>query len=516
VKVVQVAALAIAGMLVTAGAVYSLTPSGGAAVAGGDLDEPRDPGPDSVSGGPESAPVLSQFSAGSTIHVDGRMGHARLARASRGETFVLLEVRGAAEAKAKPPVHLSLVIDRSGSMKGTRLDNAVRAATGAVSRLNEGDMVSVVTFDTRTQLVVPPTTIGPGSRESIASAIRGITLGGDTCISCGVEEGIAGLLSSPEKLSKMILLSDGDANHGVRDIPGFRSIAQRARDKGIGITTIGVDVDYNPRLLSAISEESNGRHYFVENDSALVKIFEAEAEEIGQAVASGVEASIDLGPGVELDRVLDRSFRRAGDRVVVPLGAFSKGDVKTVLLKVRVPSQTEGEVRVADVLLTYRDLAAGGDGTCEGKLGVTIAPSGEAASDLDAVVSGRVQRSETAAALEEASHLFEQGKVTEARRRLASQEQSLQAAAAGAKKSPDKARGEEIEDDLERQIAVVKDANTGFATPPQPAPQQGPVFAEPPPGVPGPVAAAPIPPQATRDGKRTVRKAEESADAFKK
>src|SRR5262249_21337027 len=126
--------------------------------------------------------------------------------------------------------------------------------------------------------------------------------------------------------------------------------------------------DYNPRILSALSEESNGRHYFVENDAALVKIFESEAEDIGQAVASGVEAAIDLGPGVELDRVLDRSFRRAGDRVIVPLGAFSKGDLKTVLLKVRVPSDKAGDVHVADVKLTYRDLAAGGDGTCEGKL----------------------------------------------------------------------------------------------------------------------------------------------------
>lgn len=513
-KLTQVAALAMAGMLLTGAAVYSLTPAGGGKVAEQEPTEPLDTTEDKD---PDKPGDLTQFSAGSTIHMEGRIGHARLARSSRGETFVLLEVRGAGEGKAKPPVHLSLVIDRSGSMKGTRLENAVRAASAAVSRLNDGDVVSVVTFDTKTQVVVPRTVIGPGSRESIIAGIRGIALGGDTCISCGIEEGIVELLGSPDKLPRMIVLSDGDANHGVRDIPGFRSIAQRARDKDISITTIGVDLDYNPRILSAISEESNGRHYFVENDAALAKVFEAEAEDIGQAVASGVEVSIEFGPGVELDRVFDRSFRRTGERVVVPLGVFSKDDVKTVLFKVRVPSQTEGEVRVADVRLSYRDLGAGGDGKCEGKLGLVIAPSGEETEEMDPVVAGRVQRSETAAALEEANLLFEQGKVGEARRRLAAQEQNVQTAAAGAKKGRPTPRTKGVDDDFEKQLAVLKDANSGFATPPQAAPVApiGNGFAEPPPGVPGPVAAAPTPPQATREGKRTVRKAEEQADAFK-
>ena len=68
----------------------------------------------------------------------------------------MLEVKAAdgVAARNAAPVNLSLVIDRSGSMKGTRIRNAISAARSAVDRLDDGDVVSVVTFDTQTQVVV--------------------------------------------------------------------------------------------------------------------------------------------------------------------------------------------------------------------------------------------------------------------------------------------------------------------------------------------------------------------------
>src|SRR5260221_12256254 len=113
------------------------------------------------------------------------------------------------------------------------------------------------------------------------------------------------LAQTTGKVNRMIVLSDGDANHGVRDLPGFRSMAQRARDKSVTITTIGVDVEYNEKVLAAIAQESNGHHYFVENDEALARVFEQEAEGLSSTVASDAEISIQLPPNVELDRVFD-------------------------------------------------------------------------------------------------------------------------------------------------------------------------------------------------------------------
>lgn len=508
-KPTHVALFATLGMMFTSLSVYSLVPAGDevATAPTGEVVAESIDGARDETGGAIVATDLSRFVTGSRLMMEGRVGHARLPRSAR-ETFLMFEVRSDdAPAEARAQAGLALVIDRSGSMKGTRLRNAIQAATIAVDRLNDGDIVSVVTFDTKTDIVVAPTVVGPETRGRILARIRGITLGGDTCISCGVEEGLA-LLSSggaSARVDRMLVLSDGDANHGVRDVPGFRAIAQRARDRGVSITTIGVDVDYNEKILSALAQDSNGRHYFVEDDAALARIFEAEAERLTASVASGAELAIDLAPGVELDRVFDRSFRRSGGRVVVPLGAFAAGEVKTVLLKVRLGNldgAQGGAPLVAAADLTYRDLVAGRDARCEGKLGVELTDDAAEASEIDAVVAGRVQRSETAAALKEANFLFEQGRLDDARRALGERQRALSLAAGKAKQNAPAARAKDVERDFESQIAVLNSAQSDFSQPPAfatppPAPAKGGGFASPPP--------RPAP-QESREGKSAVRR----------
>ena len=496
----RVALLAALGMSLTSVTVYSLTPAGGLAGRGHDGGHEAVAASDVTPEQKHDAPAggvseLSRFTAGQTLTVEGRVGHARLARTSSGETFVMLEVKAAEglSARSAAPVNLSLVIDRSGSMKGTRIRNAISAASVAVDRLNDGDVVSVVTFDTQTQVVVPPTTVGPGARESINARIRGIGLGGDTCISCGLEQAMQLLAQTTGRVNRMILLSDGDANHGVRDVPGFRGIAQRAQGKGVSVTTIGVDVDYNEKIMSAIAQDSNGRHYFVADDSGLSRVFEEEAQSLTRTVASNAEIAVELAPGVVLDRVYDRSFRRAGNQILVPLGAIAGADVKTVLLKVRVPHDRAGAEPVAAVELAYRDLVTGSDGRCGGKLGLDVVPTAADESGLDALVSGRVQRSETGDALKEANGLVEAGKIDEARRRLASREQSLRTAADVARHAAPAGRAKEVDRDFQNQINVLDGANQGIGAP---------VFATPPPRAGAPPAP---PPQASRAAKSAVR-----------
>ncbi|EYF07740.1 vWA domain-containing protein [Chondromyces apiculatus] len=506
----KIAALSALGMLLTSFSVYSLTPPGGR--AGAETVAEPDPTvvPSVVGGGGEVTTELGRFVAGGTLMVEGRLGHQKLLR-SDGETFLMLEVKndGSSRAETQAPANLSLVIDRSGSMKGGRLQNALQAATRAVDQLQDGDVVSVVAFDTRTNVIVPPTTIGPGTRGRVISDIRGITLGGDTCISCGIEEGLALLERTEERVSRMLLLSDGDANNGVRDVPGFRSIAQRAHARGVSITTIGVDVEYNEKILAAIAQDSNGRHYFAENDSGLSRIFEEEAEALKSTVASGVEVAVDLAPGVELERVFDRSFRREGNRVMVPLGSFSRGEVKTALLKVRLSRPELGEAKVAEVSMTYRDLVGSKEGRCEGKLALEVTDDRAAASALDALVAGRVQRSETASTLQQANFLFKQGRFEEARKKLDTQRSALKGEASRAKTAAPMARAADVSRDFDRQIAVLESADKDFNAPRQ--------FATPPPpagmiGGAAPAPAAPAEPaQESRAGRSAVKRNESNA-----
>lgn len=504
-KVRSVALLSALGMTLTSFSVYSWTTrapgeeaiegtrDGVVAELGGDEDETT-----------EVASAGATFTAGSTLMVEGRLGHARMARDGRGETFVMLEVRGTDQgsASARAPVSLAVVVDRSGSMRGARLDNAIRGTLAAIDRLRDGDRVSVVAFDTRPTVVVPPTTIDSSSRRRVESDVRGIRLGGDTCISCGIEEGL-GLLegSGGDGVTRMILLSDGDANNGVRDVPGFRRIAQRARDRGVAVTTIGVDVEYNEKILSAIAQESNGRHYFVANDAGLARVFEDEANATTASVATGAEATIELAPGVELDRVFDRTFRRSGNKVIVPLGAFAAGEAKTVLLKVRVPAAQEGSVAVADVDLQYRDLVVDRASSCNGRLATFVTSNARDASSLDPVVEGRAQRSETASILKEANDLANSGRFAEAQAKVRQQTAALASAAPRAKTAAPADRKTDVDKDFSRQIAVLEEAEQGFASPPAAAASPSDPF-----GNAGPRPAPAAPTRASREAVKANEK----------
>jgi Ca-activated chloride channel family protein len=454
----------------------------------------------------------SRVQAGDTLLVDARLGHASIAKAANGETYLFAQVTAADDkgSAAPVPMNLGIVIDRSGSMKGDRMANAMNAAAFALERMRDGDSISVVAFDQTAQVVVPPTRVSSSNRSQIEASIRSIRLGGDTCISCGLEEGMRQLQLTSlggDHVNRMILLSDGAANQGVRDISGIRSMAGRMNGRGVNISTIGVDVDFDEKIMAAIAQEANGRHHFVANASALPAVFADEFDDVLASVAKEAELTIQLAPGVEVEEVFDRTFRKEGDKVVVAFGTFSAKQEKTVLVRLKVPTDKEGVEPVADLKLGFRDLLKKSDGWSKGSLSVAVKSDGSEQKDLDPFVAARLERSRTATTLTEANKLFESGRVDEARAKLAAQKTELRAArvnaiavasAAPATAAPRRA-AKSLDRDFDDQTAAVAQAERNFAPPP--------------PAHAGGVAAA-APAATTREGKAQVRANQEKASSF--
>ena len=225
----------------------------------------------------------------------------------------------------------------------------------------------------------------------------------------------------------MILLSDGATNNGIRDMPGMRALAGRMRSRGVTISTIGVDVDFDEKMMAAIASEANGRHYFVADASGLSAVFGQEFDDLLASVAKEAELSIELAPGVEVAEVFDRTYRREGNKLIVPFGTFSSKQEKTVLVKLRVPTDHDGEASVADVKLAFRDLVKKADGDCGGNLTLLVKEDGSEQKDLDPFVAARLERSRTSQTLTEANRLFEAGRISDARAKLASRTADLHA-----------------------------------------------------------------------------------------
>jgi Ca-activated chloride channel family protein len=369
-----------------------------------------------------------------------------------------------------------------------------------VRRLRDGDRVSIITYNTSAQTLVPMTTVDASSRDGVVAQLSSVTPSGDTCISCALEAGMDALRGQ-SGIQRMLLLSDGEATAGVRDVPGFRNIASRARDMGCTISSVGVDVDYNEQIMSAIAIEANGRHYFVENDAGLPAIFDQELESLVRTVATNSEMRIDLAPGVQLVSVMDRAFRREGNTIVVPMGTFTAADNKTVLAKLRVPRGADGSRAIANVKLSFDDLVSGQRGESHGALKATMSSDPSQASELDPLVAGRVERAETAAALREANKLFVSGSAAEARARLDEKRRQVRVQRDNVAPKAKPARRVELERDFDKQLAALDDASDAFASPPAPA--------NPFDGSPRPATIAA--PEQTRKGRAGVRSNASSA-----
>ncbi len=435
--------------------------------------------------GPAAPADHSRFVDGKTLLLEGRLGRASIARtegSGSSEAFVLATVTGAdapaGESRQRPPVHLAIVVDRSGSMAGAKMRNAVLAAVEAVERMNDGDRVTVVAFDTTARVLAPPTVLSPAAKSSVEAAIRAMQPGGDTCISCALETASRELEASPgasDEIRRVLLISDGEATTGIRDVGGLRALASRVSSHGLSVSTIGVDLAFDEKVMAAIAQESNGKHWFVPDASALAGVFQEELGALVSTVAMGAELTVEPAPGVVVEDVLDRPFRREAGRVVVPLGAFDPKQEKTVILRARVPSDGDGAEQVARLSLAYRDVGQRADAHCGGTLELQVRSDGSAQQELDPFVAARLERSLTARTLTDANDLFERGKAEEARAALARRRNDLDKAqgpallagrAAATAGAGGGSIGRGLDADFSEQQSALAQAQSGFAPPP--------------------------------------------------
>ena len=437
-------------------------------------------------------PVSSTFSVEGPLRLEGRLGHAVLPGEKTNETYVLVEVGAPSEAaiEARAPVNLSIVIDRSGSMKGQRLDNAVAAARGMVSRLRPNDTVSLVAYDERAQLLVAPTTVERLDRFGFERTLADLRGGGNTCISCGIDVALAQLRTRSEAVNRILLLSDGVANRGLTRTEDFRSLGDLARRERTAVASIGVDVDYDERSLFALSQASNGHHYFVEDPTGLPSVFEQEARSLIGTVADRVDVEVALADGVELVEVIARGHRREGDRVALNFGSFNAGEDKSALLRVRVAPGV-GDRAIADVRLVYRELAAGQEHATDGGLGLTQDPTTTTLARLDPRVEERLGRKDTLDALLSANEAFAEGDLGTARIRLDAARDRIRRrrSRSGA------ARDSKVDRNFEQQLQALGGARAGFDDAAQAAPR--------------PKAAS-----KSRKGKKAIRRNAQVANPF--
>jgi Ca-activated chloride channel family protein len=269
---------------------------------------------------------------------------------------------------ARPPLNLSLVLDRSGSMsdKG-KIDYLRQAAKMAVNQLGGRDTVSVTEFDDRITLMWPASPARDKSR--LLSMIDELSPRGSTNIAGGLQQGIDEaerandrLHLSRDTLSRVVLLSDGLANTGITDHGAIAHIAADARRSGVRVSSIGLGLDYDEDLMQAIAEAGGGKYYYVESPVQLATIFQQELKSAFATRARDVHLAFRGTGAVKRAEMIGFAASSSRD-VSADWPDFYAGEERSVMLRLEVDARNTGPLDLGSFNVAWRDAQSGASGT---------------------------------------------------------------------------------------------------------------------------------------------------------
>jgi Ca-activated chloride channel family protein len=204
-----------------------------------------------------------------------------------------------AELPQRTPLHLALVIDRSGSMSGQPLDEAKRCAEFVLDGLQPTDRLSVVAYDSEVRTLVPATTLE--DKQSVRRAIRAIDSGGSTDLHGGWFRGAETLAphATDGTTSRVILLSDGCANHGLVDPDQIYAQCADFARAGVSTSTYGLGDGFNEELMIGMARHGQGSSYYGRTAEDLMDPFSEEFELLNALCAKRLRLSVEPAPGVK-------------------------------------------------------------------------------------------------------------------------------------------------------------------------------------------------------------------------
>ena len=261
--------------------------------------------------------------------------------------------------KQRASVNLAIVIDRSGSMSGSKIERAKEAAIAAVERLDERDVVSVIVFDGSVNTIVPARRAG--DKAAIARAVRAIQPGGSTAIFAGVSQAASEIRKHIDtgRVNRVLLLSDGQANVGPATPDELGRLGTALMKEGVSVSTVGLGLDYNEDLMTRLAAKSDGQTYFVENSDDLPRVFTRELGDVLSVAARDVKLRVTFKNGATPVEIIGRDGRIERNTVTVDFNQLYGNHQKYVLIRAEfTPGEEREEREFADATVEYRTLDA--------------------------------------------------------------------------------------------------------------------------------------------------------------
>lgn len=282
------------------------------------------------------------------------VGHDGVARME----LVIAAAPQESTGQVRRPTDVVIVLDRSGSMMGEKIEHARAAVRELLGQLGPDDRFALVTYSDSAAVTVPFGPVDERARAAWVAMLAEIQPNGGTNMASGLDLGIDVIERSRAggRVPHVILISDGLANQGDATPEGLTHRAHRAALGEYMLSTVGVGVDFNEYLMTALADAGTGNYYYVRDPHELDRVFAREFDAARSTVASGVAVEIAPANGV---RVVDAAgypleAATAGGVVFHP-GSLFAGQERRIWVTLAVPQDAVGEYDLGRFSLSYGD-----------------------------------------------------------------------------------------------------------------------------------------------------------------
>ena len=306
-----------------------------------------------------SVSARHQTAANGVLSISGQLIQDKVLQGSEGTIGLNLTLRteeAAAETGAKARnVDMVIVLDRSGSMKGRKINDARQAALKLLSNLTSRDRFGLVTYSDGVQITCGLQPVTADNRQGMKMAVNGVRVGGGTNLGAGLQAGI-NLLGSPgrsKNAAQVILISDGLANKGITAVPALGAIAAIAVEREFAVSTVGVGAGFNEYLMTAIADQGTGSYYYLENPAAFADVFLKEFHDARAAVVNNLKIQIPLNDGIDLVDAAGYPISRQEGQAVFYPGRMHAGQTRHLYLTLRVPTDRKRQFEIGQFKISY-------------------------------------------------------------------------------------------------------------------------------------------------------------------
>jgi len=292
------------------------------------------------------------------ITLSGQLPQSKIHLNGNGKLTMGITITAKDQADSKiqsnKPVDLIIVLDRSGSMKGKKIQDAKQAIINIIKTMAGHDRLGLLSYADGVSQQAPLLKMTSANRNRLLAKVREIKAGGGTNLSSGLQKAMQ-MLNLTEKAgnAKIILISDGMANQGITNPLTLGEIASQVVKKEASISAIGVGIEFNQYLLTNIADQGSGTYHFLEDPAGFTAIFQRELSRTKIAAATGIEIHIPLKKGMLLTEAAGYPVENRPGLSIFKPGSLLPGQSRTFFISLQVPTHKENNYTLNNITAKY-------------------------------------------------------------------------------------------------------------------------------------------------------------------